>query len=117
MSALQHQLQEDLTKGSSLSAIATASEAAAPDPSSQRRQAHVVAALPMGEPTEDEQESLPMAEAVPAYETAIVAPPMERSVQEASLAAAMAAAATAAAAAVVARAEAATATPEENAEA
>ena len=116
MSALQHQLQEDLTKGS-LSAIATAPEAAESDLSSQRHQAHVVAALPMGEPTEDEQESLPMAEAVPAYEPTIVAPPMERSVQEASMAAAMAAAATAAAAAVVARAEAATAAPQESAEA
>ena len=80
-------------------------------------QTHVVAALPMGQPTEDEQESLPMAEAVPAYERTIVAPPTKRNVQEASVAAAMAAAATAAAAAVVARAEAVTATPQESVEA
>ena len=80
-------------------------------------QTHVVAALPMGQPTEDEQESLPMAEAVPAYERTIVAPPTKRSMQEASVAAAMAAAATAAAAAVVARAEAVIATPQENVEA
>ena len=80
-------------------------------------QTHVVAALPIGQPTQEEQESLPMAEAVPAYEQTIVASPIERSVQEASVAAAMAAAATAAAAAVVARAEAVIATPQENVEA
>ena len=78
---------------------------------------YVVAALPIGQPTEEEQESLPMAEAVPAHEQTIVASPIERSVQEASVAAAMAAAATAAAAAVVARAEAVIATPQENVEA